>query len=129
MLMRPRTIVPLASMAVLGAVAVVLAAAGLDGRPSGAGRGAPPAAAASATSLGPGAAGQAFLGVTTVSVDAELRSAFGLTVKRGVLVQAVSSGSAAARAGLRGGDLSGQLADGDAIAVGGDVITRVGRTA
>jgi S1-C subfamily serine protease len=47
-----------------------------------------------------------------------------LPVDHGVLVQSITPGSPAARAGIRGGDLGAQLGD-QAIRLGGDIITEV----
>jgi S1-C subfamily serine protease len=68
-----------------------------------------------------------YLGITGVTIDDRLAS-LGLRVKRGVLVQAVHSGSPAAGAGMKGGMIASQ-ADGETLMLGGDVITSIdGRT-
>jgi S1-C subfamily serine protease len=65
-----------------------------------------------------------FLGVEdVVTVDASL-APLNLPVDHGVLVQSITPGSPAARAGIRGGDLGAQLGD-QAIRLGGDIITEV----
>ena len=47
-----------------------------------------------------------------------------LPVKSGALVQTVTSGSPAAKAGLKGGDITAQVG-GTPVALGGDIITNV----
>jgi S1-C subfamily serine protease len=64
-----------------------------------------------------------YLGVGGLTVDERLE-ALDLPVDRGVLVQAVGPGTPAERAGLRGGTIQAQLG-GEAIVLGGDVITEV----
>ena len=64
----------------------------------------------------------AYLGVSTATVD---RSFAGLLpVKAGALVQTVTAGSPAAKAGLKGGDITAQVG-GTPMALGGDIITNV----
>jgi S1-C subfamily serine protease len=65
---------------------------------------------------------RAELGVTTLTIDQSLNG-LNLPVKQGVLVQSVQNGSAADKAGLRGGDISAQMAGQD-VQLGGDIITR-----
>lgn len=65
----------------------------------------------------------AYLGLTSLTVDDSL-SALNLPVKSGALVQSVQPGTPAAKAGIRGGSLSGQVAGGQ-VAVGGDIIVGV----
>jgi S1-C subfamily serine protease len=67
---------------------------------------------------------RAQLGVTTLTIDDSL-AGLNLPVRKGVLVQSVEHGSAADRAGLRGGDISAQVAGQD-VQLGGDVITEAG---
>src|SRR4051812_17943248 len=68
----------------------------------------------------------AFLGVSSATVDASFAGL--LPVKTGALVQAVTAGSPAAKAGLKGGDITAQVG-GTPVALGGDIITKVdGRT-
>jgi S1-C subfamily serine protease len=66
---------------------------------------------------------RAELGVTTATIDQSL-AGLNLPVKSGVLVQSVANGSAADKAGLKGGDISAQVA-GSPIQLGGDIITKV----
>jgi S1-C subfamily serine protease len=65
----------------------------------------------------------AYLGLTSLTIDDSL-SALNLPVKSGALVQSVQHGTPAAKAGIRGGSLSGQVAGGQ-VAVGGDIIVGV----
>jgi S1-C subfamily serine protease len=68
----------------------------------------------------------AYLGVSSATVDASFAGL--LPVKTGALVQAVTAGSPAAKAGLKGGDITAQVG-GTPVALGGDIITKVdGRT-
>jgi S1-C subfamily serine protease len=64
-----------------------------------------------------------FLGVDSVTIDSSL-SDLNLPVDRGVLVQTVTPGSPAAKAGIEGGDIVAQL-NGNQIRLGGDVITAI----
>ena len=66
---------------------------------------------------------RAQLGITTATIDESL-SALNLPVKSGVLVQDVSAGSPAEKAGLRGGDITAQV-NGEELRIGGDIITEV----
>jgi S1-C subfamily serine protease len=63
---------------------------------------------------------RAELGVVTLSIDPSL-AALNLPVTKGVLIQSVQNGSAADRAGLRGGDISAQIG-GEQVQLGGDII-------
>jgi S1-C subfamily serine protease len=65
-----------------------------------------------------------FLGVEDVVTVDESLAPLNLPVDHGVLVQSITPGSPAARAGIRGGDLGAQLGD-QAIRLGGDIITEV----
>ncbi len=65
----------------------------------------------------------AYLGLTSLTIDGSL-SALNLPVKSGALVQSVQKGTAAEKAGIRGGKISGSTEDGQ-IAVGGDIITSI----
>jgi S1-C subfamily serine protease len=64
-----------------------------------------------------------FLGVTSLAIDRSL-SDLNLPVRRGALVQTVTPGSPAAKAGIRGGNIVAQL-DGNTIRLGGDIVTAV----
>ncbi len=64
-----------------------------------------------------------YLGVTSETIDDTL-SSLNLPVKHGVLVQTVTSGTGAAKAGLRAGDITATVA-GTQIVLGGDIITKV----
>jgi S1-C subfamily serine protease len=64
-----------------------------------------------------------FLGVTSLGIDSSL-SDLNLPVRRGALVQTVTPGSPAAKAGIRGGNIVAQL-DGNTIRLGGDIVTAV----
>jgi S1-C subfamily serine protease len=63
----------------------------------------------------------AYLGLTSVTVDGSL-AALNLPVKTGALVQTVQKGTAAEKAGIKGGTISTELESGE-VAVGGDIIT------
>jgi S1-C subfamily serine protease len=67
---------------------------------------------------------RAFLGVQSITVDKSLE-ALNLPVDSGALVQSVTPGSPAARAGIRGGDLGAQIGE-LPVRLGGDIITAVG---
>ncbi len=69
----------------------------------------------------------AFLGITGASIDSTLAGAVNLPVDTGVLIQEVSKGSPADRAGLRGATSSDTI-DGIQIGLGGDVISKVNGT-
>jgi S1-C subfamily serine protease len=64
----------------------------------------------------------AYLGVSSATVDSSFAGL--LPVKAGALVQTVEGGSPAAKAGLRGGDITAQVG-GNPVALGGDIITKV----
>jgi S1-C subfamily serine protease len=66
---------------------------------------------------------RAALGVTAATIDQSL-AGLNLPVKSGALIQSVTHGSAADRAGLKGGDISAQV-NGSPIQLGGDIITKV----
>jgi S1-C subfamily serine protease len=63
----------------------------------------------------------AYLGVSTATVDSSFAGL--LPVKSGALVQTVTAGSPAEKAGLKGGDITAQVG-GNPVALGGDIITR-----
>src|SRR2546425_3710248 len=67
---------------------------------------------------------RAFLGVQTLPIGGWLADALDLPVKEGLLVETVTRGGPAERAGLRGGDRTA-LAGMRRIAIGGDVIVAV----
>jgi S1-C subfamily serine protease len=69
-----------------------------------------------------GTVSYAYLGVSTATIDSSFANL--LTVKAGALVQTVTSGSPAAKAGLQGGDITAQVG-GTPVALGGDIITKV----
>jgi S1-C subfamily serine protease len=63
----------------------------------------------------------AYLGVSTQTIDSSFAGL--LPVKDGALVQTVTAGSPAAKAGLQGGDITAQVG-GTPVALGGDIITK-----
>ncbi len=63
----------------------------------------------------------AYLGLVSLTIDGSL-SALNLPVKNGVLVQSVQKGTAAEKAGIKGGTAT---TEGGQIAVGGDVIVSI----
>jgi S1-C subfamily serine protease len=63
----------------------------------------------------------AYLGLTSLTIDGSL-SALNLPVKSGALVQSVQKGTAAEKAGIRGGTINTTAENGQ-VAVGGDIIT------
>ncbi|HEY1131187.1 MAG TPA: Do family serine endopeptidase [Roseateles sp.] len=65
------------------------------------------------------------LGVTLQDLSAPLAASFGLGAPDGALVSSVMPGSAAAKAGLKAGDVITAV-DGEAVRVAGDVSSRVG---
>jgi S1-C subfamily serine protease len=65
----------------------------------------------------------AYLGLTSLTIDGSL-SALNLPVKSGALVQSVQKGTAAAKAGIKGGAVSTNSENGQ-IAVGGDIIESI----
>lgn len=67
---------------------------------------------------------RAFIGVSVRPVTAKLARLFRLTVDRGLLVERVQPGSAAAEAGLKGGSTEAVIA-GESYTLGGDVIAKV----
>jgi S1-C subfamily serine protease len=66
---------------------------------------------------------RAYLGVAGLGIDGSL-DALNLPTDKGVLVQEVTPGSPADKAGLRAGNIAAQL-DGEPIVLGGDIITEV----
>jgi S1-C subfamily serine protease len=65
----------------------------------------------------------AYLGLTSLTIDGSL-SALNLPVKSGALVQSVQKGTAAEKAGIRGGNINGSTENGQ-VAVGGDIIVSI----
>ena len=65
----------------------------------------------------------AYLGLTSLTIDGSL-SALNLPVKSGALVQSVQKGTAAEKAGIRGGNITGERENGQ-VAVGGDIIVSI----
>ena len=65
------------------------------------------------------------LGVTLQDLSAPLATSFGLEAPDGALVSSVQPGSAAAKAGLKAGDVITHI-DGEPVRVAGDVSSRVG---
>jgi S1-C subfamily serine protease len=65
----------------------------------------------------------AYLGLTSLTIDGSL-SALNLPVKTGALVQSVQKGTAAAKAGIKGGTISTNVENGQ-VAVGGDIIVAI----
>jgi putative serine protease PepD len=68
-----------------------------------------------------GTVSRAYLGVVSLTIDGSL-SGLNLPVKSGALVQSVQAGTPAAKAGIRGGSVTGRFETGQ-VAVGGDIIT------
>jgi len=68
---------------------------------------------------------RAYLGISGSTINAELARVFRLPVDEGVLVEGVAAGSAAAKAGLRGG-ITDVVVAGESHVLGGDVIVAVG---
>jgi S1-C subfamily serine protease len=67
---------------------------------------------------------EAYLGLVSATIDSSLASLH-LGSSSGALVESVEAGTPAARAGIRGGDISSTTSDGDPIELGGDIITAV----
>jgi S1-C subfamily serine protease len=65
----------------------------------------------------------AYLGLTSLTIDGSL-SALNLPVKSGALVQSVQKGTAAAKAGIRGGTVATNTENGQ-VTVGGDIIVSI----
>jgi S1-C subfamily serine protease len=65
----------------------------------------------------------AYLGVTTAPIDASMKG-LNLPVDHGALVQTVQPAGPAAKAGIRGGDVSAQVG-GNNLVLGGDVLTKI----
>jgi S1-C subfamily serine protease len=65
----------------------------------------------------------AYLGLTSLTIDGSL-SALNLPVKSGALVQSVQKGTAAEKAGIKGGTISTNVENGQ-VEVGGDIIVSI----
>jgi S1-C subfamily serine protease len=65
----------------------------------------------------------AYLGLTSLTIDGSL-SALNLPVKAGALVESVEPGTAASKAGIRGGSVSTSTESGE-VEVGGDIIVSI----
>jgi putative serine protease PepD len=65
----------------------------------------------------------AYLGLTSLTIDGSL-SALNLPVKSGALVQSVQKGTAAEKAGIKGGSVNTTTENGQ-VAVGGDIVVSV----
>jgi putative serine protease PepD len=65
----------------------------------------------------------AYLGLTSLTIDGAL-SALNLPVKSGALVQSVQKGTAAEKAGIKGGNITTNTEDGQ-VAVGGDIVVSI----
>jgi S1-C subfamily serine protease len=65
----------------------------------------------------------AYIGLTSITIDGSL-AALNLPVKSGALVQSVQRGTPAEKAGIRGGNISGNV-ENSQVAVGGDIITAI----
>jgi S1-C subfamily serine protease len=70
-----------------------------------------------------GTVSSAYIGLTSLTIDGSL-SALNLPVKTGALVQSVQKGTPAEKAGVKGGNLTGNT-EGGQVAVGGDIITSI----
>jgi S1-C subfamily serine protease len=64
-----------------------------------------------------------YLGIQSLTVDSSLKD-LNLPVTHGALVQSVTPGGPAAKAGIKAGDIPAQL-DGNGIQLGGDIIVKV----
>ena len=71
-----------------------------------------------------GRARHAFLGVSTLPVNPQLVQLFRLPVKKGLLVQEVTKGSAAAKVGIKAGPTR-VVVQGESYQVGGDILVAV----
>ena len=71
-----------------------------------------------------GQAKHAFLGLSTATITQNLAQVFNLPSAHGLLVQHVDQGTAASKAGIRGGTNS-VVVNGESYMVGGDIITKV----
>jgi S1-C subfamily serine protease len=71
-----------------------------------------------------GTAKHAYLGLNALAVTSQIAQLFHLPVKSGLLVQRVDAGTAAAKAGIKGGSTS-VVVSGESYRVGGDIITKI----
>jgi S1-C subfamily serine protease len=71
-----------------------------------------------------GQARHAFLGLSSVALTQQLKQLFNLPTSNGLLVQDVTQGSAAAKAGIKPGTTP-VVVSGESYKVGGDIITRL----
>jgi S1-C subfamily serine protease len=71
-----------------------------------------------------GKALHAFLGLSSAAVTPQLQKLFNLPTASGLLVQQVTKGSGAAKAGIEGGTTK-VVVEGESYQVGGDIITKV----
>jgi S1-C subfamily serine protease len=69
----------------------------------------------------------AWMGVGLTTITPDIASMFNMTTQGGALVETVSSGSPAAKAGIRGGDQDVTV-QGEQFTIGGDVIVKVDNT-
>jgi S1-C subfamily serine protease len=65
----------------------------------------------------------AYLGVTTAAIDSSMKG-LSLPVAHGALVQTVEAGGPAAKAGIKGGNVSAQVSGNDLV-LGGDILTKI----
>ncbi len=70
-----------------------------------------------------GRVNRGYVGISAATVDKSLKD-LNLPVQHGALVQSVTPGGPADKAGIRAGDITAQL-DGQPIQLGGDIITRI----
>ncbi|MEA2300690.1 MAG: hypothetical protein QOD61_1534 [Solirubrobacteraceae bacterium] len=70
-----------------------------------------------------GTVARAYLGLSSLTIDGSLDS-LGLPVKNGALVESVTSGSPAEKAGVKAGNISAQV-NGGPIELGGDIVVGV----
>jgi S1-C subfamily serine protease len=71
-----------------------------------------------------GQAQHAFLGLNAATLTPQLKKLFNLPVSSGLLVQRVDKGTAADKAGIRGGSTT-VVVQGESYSVGGDIITKI----
>jgi len=71
-----------------------------------------------------GKAEHAFLGVTSLPLTSQLKTLFHLPTSQGLLIQAVTPGSGAAKAGIKAG-ATRVVVEGESYQIGGDILTSV----